>query len=176
MTHYSYTRGFTLIELTVSVGLFALVMMLASGSYVMMIGLNRQAQGMTSGINNLSFVLESMTRSIRSGSVYNCGGLGDCPFGSSSFSFKDEKGVNVSYSLNGSTIQKTSNSVADALTDPSVTVTSLMFYAFGTRPASAGDYEQSRVTIIVSGTVSAGAGKTQSFTVETGAVMRGTDL
>ncbi|MEK7114077.1 MAG: hypothetical protein AAB850_00815, partial [Patescibacteria group bacterium] len=65
-------------------------------------------------------------------------------------------------------------SVSSVLTDPSVAVSSLMFYAFGTGKPP--DYQQSRVTIIVSGTVSSGPGKTQPFTVETGATMRGSDL
>jgi len=59
------------------------------------------------------------------------------------------------------------------LTDPSVTVSSLLFYASGT---TSGDNNQPYVTIVVSGTVSYGPNKTQPFTVETGATMRGTDL
>jgi len=64
------------------------------------------------------------------------------------------------------------------LTDPSsVTISSLMFYVSGTGTYTAtGDINQPHVTIIVSGTVSAGPGKSQAFSVETGATMRGTDL
>ncbi|MFA6969108.1 MAG: prepilin-type N-terminal cleavage/methylation domain-containing protein, partial [Candidatus Paceibacterota bacterium] len=91
------SRGYTLIELIIAVGLFALVMLLASGAYIMMIGLSRQAQGIATGINNLSFALETMTRDIRTGTNYNCGGLGDCSSGASVFSFKNESGVTVSY-------------------------------------------------------------------------------
>ena len=63
--------GYTLVELIVAVGLFALVMLLAAGAYLMMIGVNRQAQGIATGIDNLSFALETMTRSIRTGTNYN---------------------------------------------------------------------------------------------------------
>ena len=41
------SRGYTLIELMIAVGLFALIMMLAAGAYLMMIGISRQAQGIT---------------------------------------------------------------------------------------------------------------------------------
>jgi len=150
-------------------------MLLASGAYIMMIGLSRQAQGIATGINNLSFALETMTRDIRTGTNYNCGGLGDCSSGASVFSFKNESGVTVSYSLSGSTLQKTVDTSQTTLTDPTVTISSLTFYAFGTQ-AAPGDYQQPRVTIIVTGTVTYSAGKTQPFTVETGATMRGTDL
>lgn len=170
--------GFTLIELMVAVGLFAIVMLLASGAYLTMIALNQQAQNITGGIDNLSFAIETMTRSIRTGSGYSCGSLGgDCPSGASSFSFTDQKGNAVTYSLSGTSLMQTSGGVQSLLTDSSVTITSLTFYAFGTKKASQGDYEQARVSMTVSGTVSAGAGKpAKSFTVETGATMRGTDL
>lgn len=169
--------GYTLVELIVAVGLFSLVMLLASGAYLMMIGISRQAQGITTGINNLSFALEAMTRSIRTGTSYDCGGLGDCPGGASSFSFVNADGVSVTYSLSGSTIQETKGGGGqNTMTDSSVSVSSLTFYAFGTPSARGGDYDQPRVTIVVSGTVSSGPGKTEAFTVETGATMRGSDL
>lgn len=167
--------GYTLVELIVAVGLFAFVMTLSSGAYLVMIGLNRQAQGVATGIDDLSFALETMTRDIRTGSAYNCGGIGDCPSGASSFVFRNRHGVLVSYSLSGASLVKTSNSIQSTLTDPSVTISSLLFYASGTSPAPS-DYQQSRVVIIVSGTVSTGPGKEEPFTVETSATMRGTDI
>src|SRR3989338_5106390 len=151
-------RGYTLIELIIAVGLFALVMVLASGAYLTMINLNRQVQGIVTGIDDLSFTLDTMTRAIRTGSDYTCGGVGDCPSGASSFSFTDSAGRAISYSLGASAIQETVNGVPSTLTDPSLTISSLMFYAFGTRSVP-NDYKQSRVTIIVSGTVSTGPGK-----------------
>lgn len=170
-------RGYTLVELIVAVGLFALVMLLASGAYIMMIGLNRQVQAIATGIDNLSFALETMTRDIRTGTAYKCNGIAaDCPLGADNFSFVNDSGVAVSYSLNpvDHTLKKTIGPVSTALTDPSVTINSLKFIAFGSVP---GDVTQPRVTIIVSGTVSAGAAKpAQPFTVETGATMRGSDL
>lgn len=172
----SFGAGYTLVELIVAVGLFSVVMLLASGAYLMMISIGRQAQGISTGINNLSFALEAMTRNIRTGTTYLCGGLGDCSGGASSFSFVNADGVSVTYSLSGSTIQETKDSGQSTLTDSSVAISSLTFYAFGTPSAREGDYEQPRVTMIVSGTVSSGPGKTEAFTVETGATMRGSDL
>lgn len=172
-------KGFTLVELIVAVGLFTLVMTLASGAYLLMIGINRQAQSIAVGINDLSFVIETMTYNIRTGTTYNCGGVGDCPNGLSSFSFINAKGDSVTYSYNSSnsSIEETINSGAPTtLTDPLVKISSLMFYAVGTAKLSAGDTEQSRVTLIISGAVSSGPGKTENFTVESAATMRGSDL
>lgn len=173
----SVFQGYTLIELIIAVGLFALIMTLASGAYFVMIGINRQTQSITAGINDLSFALETMTRGIRTGADYSCSGSGDCPNGGSSFSFMNANGAQVSYSLSSSAIWATVNGVSSPLTDASaVTMTSLTFYVSGTaRPPS--DYTQPHVTITVSGTISPGRGKPpEPFTVETGATMRGADL
>ena len=177
-----HTRGYTLVELMVAVGLFAVVMLLTSGAYLMMIALNRQAQGIATGIDDLSFATELMARNIRNGFNYSCGAtlhLGDCPNGGSSFTFKDEKRQTVTYSLVASdhSIQETVNGVTSPLTDSSISITSLKFYVFGTRAASAGDVSQARVTLVISGTVSSSADKTpQTFTVETSATMRLLDI
>jgi len=149
--------GYTLIELVVAIGLFALVMTLASGGYLMMIATNRQAEALSTGINNLSFAIESMTRDIRTGSGYCATGCS-----STSFSFTDAGGSKVTYGFSGG---------------PSVTVSSLTFYTSGLSSYTAsGDRYQPNVTIVVSGSVSSGPGKTSSFTVESGATMRGTDI
>ncbi len=174
-------KGFTLIELMVAIGLFAFVMTLSSGAYLVMIGLNRQAQSIATGIDNLSFALESMTRDIRTGSAYNCGGpsSGDCPGGANSFYFIDKNGLPVSYTLAGSSLQRTRNSVQSALTDPSVTVTALTFFLTGSGKTTSvpADYTQPNVILIVSGWVSSGSGgKKQTFTIQTEATMRGSDI
>ena len=178
------TNGYTLIELIVAVGLFALVMTLAAGAYLLMINLSRQAQGTATGINNLAFALETITRSIRTGSLYSCGDFGgNCPNGGSSFSFRNVSGAMVTYALAGSEpdlyIQRTVDGVTQsALTDPSsVAISSLTFYVSGVETAASGEYTQPYVTIVISGSVSSGSGRTtQTFAIETGSTMRGIDL
>lgn len=159
-------RGFTLVELIVAVGLFALIMTLSAGAYLLMIAVNRQVQSVATGIDNLSFALEDMTRSIRTGTGYSSA-VG------SSFSFTNAEGNPVDYRLVGGAIEKTRSGVSSRITEPSVTVGSLTFYPEGT---ARGDQVQARVVIVVSGTVSSGPGKTEPFTVETSASMRGSDL
>lgn len=174
-------RGYTLIELMVAVGLFAIIMLLASGAYFVMISINQQVQGIASGMNNLSFALETMTRNIRTGTAYSCGGTAgmgiDCQ-NSPTFSFTDVTGFNVTYSTsqqlgsNGMVWDIVKNGMS--LTDPSVNITSLQFFVVGSgKPPD--DYQQARVTILITGTVSY-KGKSQSFSIETGATMRGSDI
>ena len=165
--------GYTLIELIVAVGVFALVMTLASGAYLVMVGVNRQAQSTATGINNLSFVLESLVRNVRTGTNYQ-------PISASSFSFTNQDGTMLTYAfgsqagLNGTVGAITLNGAP--LTDPLVDVTSLTFYTSGTASSDPSGTYQPYVTITLSGTVSAGPGKTQSFSVETSAAMRGSDI
>ncbi len=170
------SEGYTLVELIVAVGLFAFIMTLASGAYLTMISVHRQVQAVATGINNLSFALETMTRDIRTSIDYNCGGLGDCPSGASSFSSLNKNGLTTTYSLSGSSLQKTVGATQSVLTDPSIVISSLTFYTVGSQRGSPGDGRQPYVTIIVAGTVTAGAGKTESFVIETSAAMRGTDI
>jgi len=167
-------RGYTLIELIVAVGLFALIMMLASGAYLVMVGANRQAQSTATGIDNLAFVLESMTRNVRTGTGYQ-----SVSAGATSFSFTSQDNCTITYSMSaGQVIESESGSGCPTLssvplTDPIVTVTALSFTTSGTVNS---DVYQPYVTITLAGTVSTGPGKTQSFSVETSAAMRGSDI
>lgn len=171
------SRGYTLIELMIAIGLFAFVMTLTSGAYLMMIGVTRKTQGIVTGIDNLAFALESMTRTIRTGGDYNCGGLGDCASGANSFSVLNAEGVTVTYALgsqsNGSQTVGTITANGVPLTSPAINVTTLMFYASGT---SSSDALQPHVRISAAGTVSVGPGQTEPFSVETSATARGIDL
>lgn len=172
-------KGFTLIELVVSLGLFSIVVLLASGAYLVMVHLNQKAQATTIGINNISFALDSMMRSIRNGHNYTCGGPPRCD-PSTSFAFIDATGKTVQYNrpnpggANNGFIQQNIAGVTAEMTDKTtVNVKSLNFYLSG---AAVGDTDPPYVTVIVTGSVSSIAGKTEDFSIETSATMRGTDL
>ena len=67
-----YHRGFTLIELMVSLALFSVVMVISIGSLLIMIDANAKAQALYSSMTNMSFALDSMTREMRTGYHYYC--------------------------------------------------------------------------------------------------------
>jgi hypothetical protein len=167
----------------VSIGLFAIVMTLVAGAYLMIINVSRQAEGISTAVDGVSYALEDMARTIRTGSGYGCGLIAgiDCPYaalgtgGSTTFTLTDQNNLAQTFTLktvngNGVIYQNST-----ALTDPSINVTSLKFYATGTKPASQGDYAPPYVTILISGTVTAGK-QVLPFSVETSATMRGVDL
>jgi prepilin-type N-terminal cleavage/methylation domain-containing protein len=179
-------RGFTLVEMLVSIALFAIVMLMVSSAYLIIIAANRQAQALAAATDNLSFALESMTREIRTGTDYNCGTSsgGNCmPNPRSAFYFTDSSGAFTSYGLSGGQIFECSSydsycAPSTPITDSAVTITALNFYVQGTKPYNGGngDTLQPQVLITIAGTAPVSSGKTAPFYIETGATMRGTDL
>lgn len=177
-----YSRGFSLVELMVSIGLFAFVSSIATGAYLVMLSVNREAQANATGINNVSFALENMVRTIRTGRNYYCEGTGnsvgtnDCSAGASIQVTNPDRSRTV-YSLEEVGQKGRILIDGETLTDPLVDIDKLEFYVSGTDNLSdTGDILQPYVTIVVSGTVSAGVGKDRPFYIQTGAVMRGIDL
>lgn len=53
--------------------IFSVVMLIAVGSLLSMIDANRKAQSLKSVVNNLSFALDNISRTMRDGNTYHCG-------------------------------------------------------------------------------------------------------
>lgn len=60
-------KGFTLIEMLVSVAIFSIVLMVAMGAILTIIDANKKAQTLSSIMNNLNFSVDSITRTIKTG-------------------------------------------------------------------------------------------------------------
>lgn len=163
-----YHRGFSLVELMVSLGIFAMVSTMATGAYLIIINANRHAQAIATGINTVSYALENMTRNIRTGHGYTCN---DLELGT--FSFADTSGKQIQYTTLDGQIVMTKDGVQSALTDPSVGVDKLRFECSG---GTTTDQLQSAVVITVSGHVTSGPSRDVPFNVQTMAVMRTPDL
>ena len=127
----SSSRGFTLLEMLISLGIFMVVAVIAVGSLVRITGLNKQAQTMQSSMNSLSFVLESMSREMRmgynlhcetninAGFAYESGALNPktCPMGTGSLIAFDSANTDSSgntlvyaYEFDGTTLEKAEQS------------------------------------------------------------------
>lgn len=68
----NYSQGFTLIELMVASTLFTVVMMMGVGSLVVSSNSAKSSQKMRIAVDNVNFAVESMTRELRTGSIYYC--------------------------------------------------------------------------------------------------------
>jgi len=172
-------RGFTLIEMTVSLGLFAVVVMIGMGAFFAISDSNSKVQSMRLALDNLNLALESMSRDIRTGTAYHCDyaalpitARNDCPTGASSFSFLSQDGDQVVYQLNGSTIERstTGGAIFTPLTAPDINVDYLTFYVLGSEYVAPYEFEQPVVVITVGGT--AGTKIPSRFNIQTTVVQR----
>lgn len=108
-------KGFTLIEVMVSLALFIAVMTIAAGALLSIIDANRKSQAEKSVIDNVNFALDNMVRNIRTGTEWVCGNIdpgrgswqstGDknCGSGGTALMFKSQKGPKVIYGFVNST-------------------------------------------------------------------------
>jgi len=152
-------KGFSLIEILVSIAIFSVVMVTAAGALLATIDANHKAQAIQLAMNNLGFALESMSRVIREGNSYYANGV------SSSFSFKRTSDNKiVSYSLSGDKImRKEGTDPEQAITASGVKVTKLTFYVSG----SSDSQKRAMVTIVIQGTAGETAKVQTPFNLQT---------
>ncbi len=65
-------KGFTLVEVMVAVGLFTVIMTIGIGAIIGVNNTNRKTQTMRAVVDNLSFLMEDMARSMRLGDYFYC--------------------------------------------------------------------------------------------------------
>jgi prepilin-type N-terminal cleavage/methylation domain-containing protein len=177
--------GFTLIELMVSLMIFVIVVLAAVGSLYSVNSASRKVQSMRSVLDNLSFAIESISRTVRTSNSVVCGGSlnssgnPNCPFASqvvnSMLLVDSTVGVHElveyrlgSYSNGNGAIQKRAQESGIwtnwiSLTSPEINIQNLSFYVDG---ASSLDGGQARVQVFVRGVATAG-GTTSPFAVQT---------
>lgn len=65
-------KGFTLVEMMIAVGLFTVIMTIGIGAILSVNATHRKTQTMRAVIDNLSFLMEDMARSMRLGDSFYC--------------------------------------------------------------------------------------------------------
>ncbi|HEY6018493.1 MAG TPA: type II secretion system protein [Candidatus Paceibacterota bacterium] len=176
------SKGFTLIEVMVSVAIFSVVMTVSLGALLSMSDSDRRAEALKSVVNNLNFALDSMTRTIRTGYNYHCNTTGtdfstpgpqDCTgAGASYLALKAADGTLVAYCLyNGQLMREQlasgpldticGSSNFSSMTSSELTITNLQFIVIGSCPQQNGagctsDNIQPKVTILISGSLKTG--------------------
>lgn len=89
----SKQKGFTLIELIVSLGIFGIIMLLVTSTYFVLIAASTDVRTSTGAINNVTFAFDTMADDIRTGTCKS----GQCLAGST-FTFTDSTGDDITYS------------------------------------------------------------------------------
>lgn len=65
-------KGFTLIEMIVSIAIFMIVALVAIGAFLKTIDLNAKSHTLKDAMSNINFALDSMSRELRTGTNYYC--------------------------------------------------------------------------------------------------------
>lgn len=168
-------KGFTLVEILISVSLFTVIVTISMGALLSIFDANRKTQSLKTVMDNLNLALEDMSRTVRFAEHYHCGNTGtlgnprDCENGDSFLAVTFE-GRTVVYRQNGSAIQRSNDGgLTYANVNSSDTVIeNLKFYVFGTQPGP-GDVDQPYVLAVIKGYAgSPGKPRTRSdFSIQT---------
>lgn len=155
-------RGFTLIEMIVAIGLFAVVMTISVGTLISVFDENRKAESLKVAMDGYSQVVDTISREMRFGRTYACGQPpvpaanlqpADCANSpASSISFVNENGFTVSYQEVGCAIQRWSEDTNQwvIMSPRDVCLNKFSFYVMGSQP---GDTVQPKVFMVMSGIV-----------------------
>jgi type II secretory pathway pseudopilin PulG len=176
------------IETIVAVGLFSVVMLVATTALLALMAANRKAQSVQTVMTNLNVAVDGMARAIRMGTHYRCGSSTptdpNCPEGNTTFYFESFGGNRSSvlddwsYVCDNSTdrIYRSKENGANliAITSPEIVIDSCSFYVVG---AVAGDLQQPRVVVVVKGTTNANDPRSRTaFSIQATAVQRSIDI
>lgn len=170
-------RGFTLIEMMISVALFSIVMLIAMTALLTLIEQNRRAQALNSVMTDLNFTLESVSRAARTGSDYDCGGAGrDCPIsfpggGSDRVTLRDQGNNLLSYRIESDGLYRN----GARLTAEGVTLSTQESKFFVTGADVTDTTQQPQITLVLVGE-SVYEDETVSFSLQTTVTQRIVEL
>jgi prepilin-type N-terminal cleavage/methylation domain-containing protein len=179
--------GFTLIELMMSMALFAVVTVVATTALISITDASRKAQALQSVMGNLNTALDGMVRSVRMGSQYTVSGGGErlefTPYGADpadvsarwGYVWDDSDGDGSKDALFKDYVPKGyASRVRVAVTAPEVRIEYVKFYIDGELST---DTKQPRVLLVLRG--QAGAEKvktTTTFSIQASATQRLLDI
>jgi prepilin-type N-terminal cleavage/methylation domain-containing protein len=169
-------KGFTLIEMIVSVGIFTIVMTIAIGALLVVYDTYRKTRTLKNAMDNVNIATESMIKKIRTGDNFKCLVPGQNPCLWLRFTGKDQIAYEYAKYVNGVGVKKCkiptpkdysclSSQTFQPVTSADVEIKGLSFYLYGLED----DFVQDSVTVTISGFANI-PGKTQfdsNFRVQT---------
>ncbi len=186
---YSLTnkkKGFTLIEMIVSLALFSIVAVIGAGALLKIIDADKKAESLKTVINNMNFALESLTREARMGTKYYCTDTPtsnittgqDCSSltGASTLEFISSDGRLFAYSIVPVStgiyqLRKAETTIGGSLdfydaTSPDVKITDAFFRVTGALPNDV-DSEPGKIFVFMKGYTQPRAQIRSDFTIQT---------
>ena len=148
------------------------------GSIIGILDANRKSRPLKTVLNNLNLAVESMSKEMWFGKNFNCGSgtitePQNCPSGGTLMSFLSSDDLQITYRLNGTTIEKKiEDEIYLPVTGPEITIDDLTFFTLG---AGSGDLLQPKVIIKIKSHAGTGKGQT-NFTLQTLVSQRQLDI
>lgn len=163
MTNQTHKKGFTLVEMIITIGLFTIIIAIAVGAFTSALRTQRQVSSLIAAQSNISLALEQMAREVRTGYLFcnnsatnnihdPAGSCDPCTISVASstwtcpaLDFYDAEGNQVLYSLqNGALMETINGGTPQSVTGDTVSVKYLQFLLFGQLE---GDQWTPRITI-----------------------------
>ncbi len=153
-------KGFTLVELMVSTSIFSIIMLSSIGALFTLLGVSRNSRAAHTAMDNINFALESIVRSIGTGTGYACGDNPedleetageDCKNGGSVLSFFHQKSKDnrvFYYKRDNKIYRKEAEDDEIQLVSDDIKIDDLTFYVVG---AGIRSQAQPRVFIKIKG-------------------------
>lgn len=160
--------GYTIIETMIAISLFVIIIMAGMGALLNANLLHQKSKDMRSIIDNLSFVMEDMSRNLRTGYYYHCINDGNvnvtatsdntnsCPNGDGKgISFVSSNPISqwTYYISDSNSIFKIVDGVSVQLTPDEIVIDSDSFFSVVGAEPPPGDLQQPFVTIKLSGEI-----------------------
>lgn len=162
-------KGFTLVEMMVSVSLFVIVALIVSVAFVTLANIYRKIQSNRAVVDNINFMMDTISYELREGKEWRLDPASKCANGKPNcyttitFTRLNDTAFNdvVTYSLSGQSVNQTVNSSTPVpLNSPEVKIDSFEVYS---DPGQA----VSKATIIINGIAQATPKITTDFSLQT---------
>ena len=132
------SKGFTIVELLVSMSLFSIIVGIASGVFIQSMRAQRAVVALSAAVSNAQLTIEQMAREIRIGENFSLSG--------GELNFTNAKGESIIYRLGAEKIERGVNGNFGPLTAENVSVKNLGFVLSGNLPD---DGQPPKITLIM---------------------------
>lgn len=194
------TSGFTLVEMMVALGIFTIALFLATSAFLSVVNADRKSRATRIATDNLNLMLEDMSRKLKTGYDYNCGGgtgTSDCA-SQSTLALTDQTGLariiykrgvgngvitpgsaasgcGTGYSATQGCVLRSDDGGTSFMlsTSPEIDITTLQFTVLGSAPWT--DTTQPTVTVVAAGSLGSQTSTKVAFRMQTTVTQRAYD-
>ncbi len=177
---YKNKKGFTMVEMLVSVAVFSIVVTMVMGTISTIVDASRKSRTITEVMNNLNFGFESMTRTLKTAKTINVSTSGGSKINTiTATDYKDREIIYKFYDWDNSTqrgiTRKVGSGEEESITSSNLKLSSWYIRKY-TSSGTSGLGAQPRVFFSVKGRVETAKGISSEFTLQSSVSQRQLEL